>query len=137
MEDDEILSKLTKLRNNSLKGKFKRLFESQKITPQEIRYMRNLLKTKVKPMYLQFIAQRSESNPEGTKIDELTIKFYDENIERLPDELIIELYERYEIAIQIPESPLRYGELLMLFASISLSYSWKGWFRQKIIPYLK
>jgi len=62
--------------------------------------------------------------------------YYDENINRLPDDMIIDLYEDFQWFKSLPNG-LKMDKYLMLMFKVSLSYSWHGWFRQKMIPHLR
>jgi len=57
-------------------------------------HMRTVLKNEVKPVFQSFIRLReSDSTGASWAFDEFTIEVFDQNIDRLPDEIIIEMYQ--------------------------------------------
>jgi len=130
--DDDLIAKITLIESNTLGVKIKKAFGLLKISTQEMRHMRNVLKTEFKPIFANHIASIYGKKSNDT-IQRLTIEFFDENIDRLPNDMISDMYMDFEIVKKYPEIGLLH--LDTLFFKTQLSYSLHGWFLGKVSRY--
>jgi hypothetical protein len=86
MNQEIINSKLNLRHDHSIIGKLKRFLGISKITYQDINYMRFVLKSEFKRYYIENAGQ--------------DMLYFDEKIDRLPKDMIIDIYEQYELAKQ-------------------------------------
>jgi len=124
MNDDAIMSKIKLMQDNSILSKLKRSFGIVKITDQEIRYMKHVLKIEYKPIFSKQYIQQNQSKD----MHDLSIRYFDENIERLPNNMIMQYYVDYQTTKIIPNDMSSFK----LFSEVMLSYSYQGWFREKM-----
>jgi hypothetical protein len=130
--DDALISKITLLQSDSIVIKIKNMLSGIRISAQDIRHMRTVLKTEFKPLFANYIMSEF-GNKSGDNIQRLTLEFYDENIDRLPKDMIIDFYMDYELIKKYPE--VASLQLHTLFFRTSLSYSLNGWFMGKVAGY--
>lgn len=130
--DDDLIAKITLMESNTLGVKIKKSFGILKISAQEMHHMRDVLKTEFKPIFANRIASIYGKKSDDT-IQRLTLEFFNENIDRLPNDMIIDMYMDYEIIKKYPE--IGYLHLDTLFFKTQLSYSLHGWFLGKISRY--
>ena len=121
-----------KFQKKSLLQKISDKMHKVTLNNQEIIRMRNEIIRDLKPYFIDF--HQKQANNEW--FHQLIIDVFDERIRTLPSDMIIDLYEDYKAYKSAKSEKMKSIVLFELITFLNLSYSYEGWFRQKIQEFI-
>jgi hypothetical protein len=95
--------------------------------------MKQELINELKPIYERVIRSRGGNE----EFNELSIAYFDERINTLPKQIVVELYEDLQLLKSLKNKRAAEFLLVELIAKMNLLYSLNGWFLKKVIKHLR
>jgi len=111
--------------------RFKQKIRALLISDTELNYMRRTIIKELKPIFAKLAMARGNDY-----LDQLAIQYFEERINTLPKDIILDLFEDLQLLKQLKTNKAREYMLLKLIAYINLLYSLHGWFLKKIMQHL-
>jgi hypothetical protein len=111
-----------KFRDRGVIGRIKKKFRLFFTSDAEIRFMKQELINELKPIYERVIRSRGGNE----EFNELSIAYFDERINTLPKQIVVELYEDLQLLKSLKNKRAAEFLLVELIAKMDLLYSLNG-----------